>query len=144
MCQFMCWGIRTCISSHGFIWILLFDLSKHMVASTRAVIGFMYNKKLQCFFSLISEIKRIWIRFTCVSLFHYKILLLFFRFFSLIFDSNFSLRFTLVIFALKRNEAKRNSSLFFCFFSVFFAFFSLFSLFFAFFRFFHFQFFASL
>jgi hypothetical protein len=31
-------------------------------------------------FSLISEIKRIWIRFTCVSLFHYKISLLFFRF----------------------------------------------------------------
>jgi hypothetical protein len=35
------------------------------------------------FFSLISEIKRIWIRFTCVSLFHYKISLLFFRLFSL-------------------------------------------------------------
>jgi hypothetical protein len=35
-------------------------------------------------FSLISEIKRIWIRFTCVSLFHYKISLLFF---SLLFAS---------------------------------------------------------
>ncbi len=76
------------------------------------------------FFSLISEIKRIWIRFTCVSLFHYKISLLFFRFFLL--------RSTLVIFALKWNKAKRNSSLFlrffhfFHFFSLFFAFFSLF------------------
>jgi hypothetical protein len=59
-------------------------------------------------FSLISEIKRIWIRFTCVSLFHYKISLLFFRFFSLIFAPNFSLRFTWVIFASKRNKAKRN------------------------------------
>ncbi len=34
-------------------------------------------------FSLVSEIKLIWIRFTCVSLFHYKISLLFFCFFSL-------------------------------------------------------------
>ncbi len=76
-------------------------------------------------FLLISEIKRIWIRFTCVSLFHYKISLLFF---SLIFASNFSLRFTLVIFASKRNKAKRNSSLFFRFFSLFFAFFCFFSL----------------
>jgi hypothetical protein len=33
--------------------------------------------------SLISEIKQIWIRFTCVSLFHYKIALLFFHFFLL-------------------------------------------------------------
>jgi hypothetical protein len=41
----------------------------------------------------ISEIKQILIRFTCVSLFHYKISLLFFRFFSLIFTSNFSLYF---------------------------------------------------
>ena len=64
------------------------------------------------FFSLISEIKRNWIRFTCVSLFHYEISLLFFRFFSLIFASNFSLRFTWVIFTSKRNKAKRNSSLF--------------------------------
>ncbi len=92
------------------------------------------------FFSLISKIKRIWIRFTCVSLFHYKISPLFFRFFSLIFASNFSLRFALVIFASKQNEAKRNSSLFFCFF----CFFSLFLLFFAFFCFFCFKFFASL
>ncbi len=126
------------------------------------------------FFSLISEIKRIWIRFTCVSLFHYKISLLFFRFFSLILASlhlsnfrfeakqseakfksifllffaffhffhffslffaffalNFLLRFDLVIFASKRNKAKRNSSLFFRFFhffSLFFAFFHFFSL----------------
>ncbi len=85
------------------------------------------------FFSLISEIKRIWIHFTCVSLFHYKISLLFFRFFPLIFASNFSLRFTWVIFASKRNKAKRNSSLFFLFFSHFFRYFSHF---FAFFRFF--------
>jgi hypothetical protein len=74
------------------------------------------------FFSLISEIKRIWIRFTCVSLFHYKISLLFFHFFSLIFASNFSLRFTWVIFASKGNKAKRISSLFFCFFFTFFTF----------------------
>ncbi len=52
-------------------------------------------------FSLISEIKRIWIRFTCVSLFHYKISLLFFRFFLLLFASNFSRRSTLVDFASK-------------------------------------------
>ncbi len=67
-------------------------------------------------FSLISEIKRNWIRFTCI--FHYKISLLFFRFFSLIFASNFLLRFTLVIFASKGNKAKRNSSLFFVFFAL--------------------------
>jgi hypothetical protein len=75
-------------------------------------------------FSLISEIKRIWIRFTCVSLFHYKISLLFFRFFSLIFASNFLLSLHL-------------SS--FCF--TFFHFFHYFRIFFAFFRF---KFFASL
>ena len=72
-------------------------------------------------FSLISEIKRIWIGFTCVSLFHYKISILFLRFFLLIFASNFLLRFTWVIFASKRNKAKRNSSIFFRFFFVFFA-----------------------
>jgi hypothetical protein len=85
-------------------------------------------------FSLVSEIKRIWIRFTCVSLFHYKISLLFFCFFSLIFASNFLLRFDLVIFASKGNKAKRNSSLFFRFFHFFcfFCFFSLFSTFFLF------------
>ncbi len=54
----------------------------------------------------------------------------FFRFFSLFFALNFSLHFDLVIFASKRNKGKRNSSLFFRFFS----FFSLFLLFFAFFR----------
>ncbi len=82
-------------------------------------------------FSLISEIERIWIRFTCVSLFHYKISLLFFRLFSLIFASNFLLRFTLVIIASKWNKAKRNSSLFFRFFLLFllsFHFASIFSL----------------
>ncbi len=93
--------------------------------------------------SLISQIKRIWIRFTCVSLFHYKISFLFFRFFSLIFASNFSLRFIWVIFVSKRNKAKRNSSLIFHFFSLIFAFFAIFS-FFRFFRFFHFfSFFSS-
>ncbi len=63
----------------------------------------------------------------------------FFHFFSLTFASNFSLRFTLVIFASKRNKAKRNSSIFFRFFSLFllfFAFFRYFLLFFAFFAFF--------
>ncbi len=100
-------------------------------AVTRRVSPF--RKKI---FSLLSEIKRIWIRFTCVSLFHYKISLLFFRFFLLIFTSNFSLRFTWVIFTSKRNKAKRNSSLFFRFFSLFFAIFLIFSLLFTFFRFF--------
>ncbi len=82
------------------------------------------------FFSLISKIKRIWIRFTCVLLFHYNISLLFLRFFSLIFISNFSVHFTLVIFASKRNKAKRNSSPFFRFFR----FFHFLTLFFGFFR----------
>ncbi len=81
------------------------------------------------FFSLISEIKWNWICFTCVSLFHYKISLLFFRFFSLLFASNFSLCFTLVIFISKWKKAKQNSSLFFRFFSLFFTFFHFFSLF---------------
>ncbi len=49
--------------------------------------------------------------------------------FSLIFASNFSLRFTLVIFASKRNKAKQNSSLFFRFFSHFFTFFRFFRFF---------------
>ncbi len=55
--------------------------------------------------------------------------------FSFFFVLNFSLRFDLVIFASKRNKAKRNSSLFFIF-SLFFHFFSLFSLFSLFFHFF--------
>jgi hypothetical protein len=58
----------------------------------------------------------------------------FFCFFSLFFALNFSLRFDLVIFASKRNKAKRNSSLFFRFFR----FFSIFHFFFAFFAFFRF------
>ena len=57
-------------------------------------------------------------------MFHYQISLLFFRFFSLIFASNFLLHFDLVIFASKQNKAKRNSSLFFVFFP-FFTYFSL-------------------
>ncbi len=81
-------------------------------------------------FSLISEIKQIWIRFTCISLFHYNISLLFFSFFSLIFASNFSLRFTWVLSASKRKKLKQNSSLFFRFFH-FFLYFLLFSFFFA-------------
>jgi hypothetical protein len=52
-----------------------------------------------------------------------------FRLFSLIFASNFSLRFTLVIFASKRNKAKQNSSLLFCFFSFFLIFFAFFAFF---------------
>jgi hypothetical protein len=58
----------------------------------------------------------------------------FFRFFSFFFALNFSLHFDLVIFASKRNKAKRNSSLFFCFFVFFLTFF----VFFVFLRFFHF------
>ncbi len=93
-------------------------------------------------FSLVSEIKRIWIRFTCVSLFHYKI---FTSLFSLLFASNFSLRFTWVIFSLffvffalnfslLRSETKRSEIQ--VYFLVFFTFFLLlFSLFFTFFRF---------
>jgi hypothetical protein len=87
-------------------------------------------------FSLISEIKRIWIRFTCVSLFHYKISLLFFRLFSLqifrffgffrCFRFKFfaSLRFSNFCF-----KTKRNSSIFFRFFSLFFTFFHFFRIF---------------
>ncbi len=80
-------------------------------------------------------------------MFHYftiKFHFSFLRFFSLIFASNFSLPFTWVIFASKRNKAKQNSSIFFRFFHFFryFShFFTVFSLFFAFFRF---KFFASL
>ncbi len=76
--------------------------------------------------------KRIWIRFTCVSLFHYKISLLFFRFFLLLFASNFSpsLHFGNFCFEVKQSEAKFKSI--FSLLSLF----SLFSLFFAFFRFF--------
>ncbi len=88
--------------------------------------------------------KRIWIRFTCVSLFHYKISLHFFRFFSHIFASNFSFRFTWVIFVSKRNKAKRNSSLFFRFYSLIFTYFRYFSHFFTFSALFCFKFFASL
>jgi hypothetical protein len=85
-------------------------------------------------FLLISEIKRIWIHMC------FTISLLFFRFFSLIFASNFSLRFTLVIFASKRNKAKPIQGYFFAFKT----FFRFFLLFFAFFAFFRFKFFASL
>ncbi len=55
----------------------------------------------------------------------------FFSLFSVFFALNFSLRFDLVVFASKRNKAKRNSSLFFRFFHFFhfFAFFCFFSLF---------------
>jgi hypothetical protein len=55
------------------------------------------------FFSLISEIKWYWIRFTCVSLVHYKISLIFFRFFSLC--------FTLVIFALHKKKPQNIASI---------------------------------
>ncbi len=54
----------------------------------------------------------------------------YFLLFSLFFALNFSLRFDLVIFASKRNKAKRNSSLFFRFFAFFhfFRFFCFYSL----------------
>ena len=55
--------------------------------------------------------KRNWIRFACVSLVHFKNSDIFFRFFSLLFASNFSLRFNSVIFALKRNEVENIFSL---------------------------------
>jgi hypothetical protein len=85
-------------------------------------------------FSLISEIKRIWIRFTCVSLFHYKISLHFFRFFSHFFRFFRFFRFKFFASLRLSNfcfKAKRNSCLFFRFFRFF-------SRFFAFFAFFHF------
>ncbi len=124
----MCLRFQFC--THKMVCILHF-LKKSQIRCTLGCARFAKKN-----FSLISEIKRIWIRFTCVSLFHYKISLLFFCFFSLIFASNFSLRFAKVIFALKLNKVKQNSSLlfcFFCFFSLFFVYF-VFSLFFAFFR----------
>jgi hypothetical protein len=87
--------------------------------------------RLKNLFLLISEIKRIWIRFTCVSLFHYKISLLFFCFFSLIFASEFfaPLHFSNFRFEAKEREAKFKSifSLFWLFFT-FFGFFWLFLL----------------
>ncbi len=95
------------------------------------------------FFSLISEIKWNWILFTCVSLFHYKISLLFFRFFSLIsLQILASLHFSNFCFEVKQSEAKFKSifSLFLFFFAflvffVFLFFFVFFLLPFAFFRF---------
>jgi hypothetical protein len=113
------------------VYLLLMLRSMHInnemfVLYKREDLNFQLQSRVGCAhfagknFLLISEIKRIWIRFTSVSL-------LFFRFFSPIFASNFSLRFALVIFASKRNEIQ-------VFFLVFFAFF----------RFFHLQFLASL
>jgi hypothetical protein len=55
-------------------------------------------------FSLISEIKRNWIRFTCISLFHYKFHFSFFASFRF-FRFKFFASFTLVIFASKWNKA---------------------------------------
>ena len=79
--------------------------------------------------------------FTFFRFFHF--FFAFFSLFSAFFALNFSLRFELVIFASKRNKAKRNSSLFFRFFrffSLFFAFFHFFRFFSLFFRFFSFNF----
>ncbi len=73
-----------------------------------------------CWYQGAPVLLKIFSRFTCVSLFHYKISLLFFRFFSLI---------CFIFFAWKRNEAP-NSSLFFRFFC-FVCFFLLFLLYFA-------------
>ncbi len=77
------------------------------------------------------------IRFTCVSLFHYKISLIFlrFKFFASLHLSNFRLE-------AKQSEAQFKSI--FCFFSLFLLFFTFFRIFFAFFHFFRFKFFASL
>ncbi len=52
-----------------------------------------------------------------------------FHIFLLFFALNFLLCFDLVIFASKRNKAKRNSSIFFCFFSLVFTFFGFFHFF---------------
>jgi hypothetical protein len=81
------------------------------------------------FFSLISEIKRIWICFTCVSLFHYKISLLFFSLLFAYFRFKFfayfrfkffaSLCFSNFRFEAKRSKAKLKSI--FSLFSFFFA-----------------------
>ncbi len=71
-------------------------------------------------------------------MFHYftiKFHLSFFASFRFFFALNFSIRFDLVIFASKRNKAKRNSSLFFRFFSLNFRFALIFSLNFAYFTF---------
>jgi hypothetical protein len=85
-------------------------------------------------FSLISEIKLNWIRFTCVSLFHYKISLLFFRLFLLqIF------RFASLKGFLLRSETKRSKIHVY-----FFPFFPYFLLFFLFFTFFLLKFFDSI
>ncbi len=93
-------------------------------------------------FLLRSETKRSKIQVYFIAFFTFfaifRILSLFFRIFclfSLFFALHFSLRFDLVIFASKRNEPKRNSSLFFRSFRFFSLFFRFFPLFFAFFRF---------
>ncbi len=94
-----CYWLLFVVSGVG-CWLLVFPVKHNFACQCPARVRPFRKKKI----SLISEIKRIWIRFTCVSLFHCKISFLFFRFFSLIFPSNFSLRFTLVIFASKRNK----------------------------------------
>ncbi len=123
--------------------------------SLRGTVAGLLRPRLGCarfalnFFSLVSEIKWNWILFTCVSLFHYKISLHFFRFFSLISLQIFaSLHFSNFF----RSETKRSKIQvyffaffaffhFFCFFCFFLLFFVFFCFFFAFFRI---KFFASL
>ncbi len=82
-------------------------------------------------FLLISEIKRTWIRFTCISLFHNKISLLFFVCFLLKFFA--SLRFSNFCFEMKRSKIQVYFFVFFRFFRFYslFCFFCFFSLFFA-------------
>ncbi len=123
--------------------------------SLRGTVASLLRSRLGCvrfalnFFSLRSEIKWNWILFTCVSLFHYKISLLFFRFFSLTSLQIFaSLHFSNFCFEVKQSQAKFKSIfllflLFFHYFHffVFFAFFRFFCYFFALFRL---KFFASL
>jgi hypothetical protein len=79
------------------------------------------------FFSLKSEIKRNWIRFTCVSLVHYKftsIFSLLFAYFHLKFFA--SLHFSNFRFEAKQSEAKFKSIFpLFCFISFFSLFFAL-------------------
>ncbi len=98
--------------------------------------------------SHLTKIKWIWIRFTCVSLFHYKISLLFFRSFHLFFRFKFFASLHLSL----GSETKRTEIQvyffaffrFFCFFCFFSLFFTIFRILSHFFRFFCFKFFVSL
>ena len=84
--------------------------------SLRGTVAGLLRPRLGCAsfalnsFSLISEIKWNWILFTCVSLFHYIISLLFFRFFSLTSLQIFaSLHFSNFRFEVKQSIAPSRS-----------------------------------